>query len=333
MLYLSHHNQNTKEREHFRMASITQDMRFRLALIKYADNYGVSKAATRYKTNRQYVYRWKRRYDGTWDSLRDQSRRPHHHPNQHTEDEIKLINNMRRRNPNAGLVIFWVKLMQRGYKRSIPGLYRFLRKKKLMAIKPRNPKYVPKPYEQMLYPGQRVQVDVKFVPSVCLVNQARGQKFYQYTAIDEYSRWRYVEAFEEHSTYSSMKFLEHLVKAFPMPIECIQTDNGLEFTKRLASGDKAKTPTIFEVRLNQLRIRHKLIRPFTPRHNGKVERSHRKDNERFYATHTFYSFEDFSNQLNIYNKRDYNRFPMRPLGWKSPQNILLNFVRYGVTYV
>ena len=118
-----------------------------------------------------------------------------------------------------------------------------------------------------------------------------------------------------------------------MPIKCIQTDNGLEFTKRLASGDKAKTPTIFEVRLNQLCIRHKLIRPFTPRHNGKVERSHRKDNERFYATHTFYSFEDFSNQLNTYNKRDYNRFPMRPLGWKSPQNVLLDFIRYGVTYV
>ena len=63
------------------MASITQDMRFRLALIKYADKYGASKAAARYKTNRQYVYRWKRRYDGSWDSLRDQSRRPHHHSN------------------------------------------------------------------------------------------------------------------------------------------------------------------------------------------------------------------------------------------------------------
>jgi len=51
------------------MAIITQDMRFRLALIKYADKYdkyGVSKAAAHYKTNRQYVYRWKRRYDGSW---------------------------------------------------------------------------------------------------------------------------------------------------------------------------------------------------------------------------------------------------------------------------
>ena len=315
------------------MASITQDMRFRLSLIKYADKYGVTKAAIKYHTNRQYVYRWKNRYDGTWDSLRDRSRRPHHHPNQHTEDEIRLIRNMRRRNPDAGLVVFWVKLCQRGYARSIPGLYRFLIKQDLMAAKPPNPKYVPKPYQQMTYPGERIQIDVKFVPAVCLVNEAKGQKFYQYTAIDEYSRWRYVEAFEEHSSYSSMIFLRHLMKAFPMPIQCVQTDNGLEFTKRFANKAKEGDLTCFELELAKQGIRHKKIRPFTPRHNGKVERSHRKDNERFYATHTFYSFEDFKKQLTLYNKRDYNHFPMRPLGWKSPQAVLNDFINYGVTYV
>ena len=72
---------------------------------------------------------------------------------------------MRRRNPNVGLVVFWVKLRQRGYTRSITGLYRVLRKTGLNPKKLSNPKYVPKPYEKMLYPGQRVQVDVKFVPS------------------------------------------------------------------------------------------------------------------------------------------------------------------------
>lgn len=93
------------------MATITQDMRYRLSLIEYAEKYGVTKAAIKYKTNRQYIYRWKRRYDGSIESLRDLSRRPHHHPNQHTPEEIKLINDMRRRNPDAGLVVFWVKLM------------------------------------------------------------------------------------------------------------------------------------------------------------------------------------------------------------------------------
>ena len=239
---------------------------------------------------------------------------------------------MRRRNPHAGLVVFWVKLMQRGYKRSIPGLYRFLKKQGILAQKLPNPKYVPKPYEQMSYPGQRIQIDVKFVPACCLVNEAKGTKFYQYTAIDEYSRWRYVEAFKEHSTYSSAQFLEHLLQRFPMPVECVQTDNGREFTKRFSTSGK-ETLTLFQRILKEHGIRHKLIRPFTPRHNGKVERSHRKDNERFYASHTFYSFEDFSRQLQRYNRRDDNQFPMRPLGWKAPQTILDEFVKYGVTYV
>ena len=314
------------------MASITQDMRFRLSLIQYAERHGVSNAAKKYKTNRQYIYRWKNRYDGSWDSLRDRSRRPHSHPNQHTPEEIKLIQDMRRRNPHAGLVVFWVKLTQRGYQRSITGLYRFLKKQGMTAQKLPNPKYVPKPYEQMAYPGQRVQIDVKFVPACCLVNEAKGKKFYQYTAIDEYSRWRYVEAFEEHSTYSSAQFLEHLIRRFPMPIECVQTDNGMEFTKRFSTPGQV-TLTAFQRVLQKHGIRHKLIRPFTPRHNGKVERSHRKDNERFYASHTFYSFADFSRQLQLYNRRDYNRFPMRPLGWKSPQTVLDEFVKYGVTYV
>mgnify|MGYP005847202837 FL=1 len=307
------------------MTSITQDMRYRLSLINYANKYGVSKAAVKYKTNRQYIYRWKRRYDGSIESLRDRSRRPHHHPNQHTPAEIKLISDMRRRNPDAGLVVFWVKLTRRGYSRSIPGLYRFLRKRGIMAVHPPNPKYIPKPYEQMTYPGQRIQVDVKFVPSACLKNSAViGKQFFQYTAIDEYSRWRFVEAFEEHNTYSSALFLEHLVKAFPMPIECVQTDNGTEFTNRFTS--HRDRPTLFQARLAQHGITHKLIRPYTPRHNGKVERSHRKDNERFYATHLFYSFGDFAKQLQVYNRRDYNRFPMRPLGWKSPQQVLDNYL-------
>lgn len=314
------------------MATITQDIHFRLSLIRYAEKHGVTKAALTYHVNRQYIYRWKNRFDGSPDSLRYRSRKPHSHPNQHTPAELKLIADMRRRNPHAGLVVFWVKLMQRGYTRSIAGLYRVLKRQGIMAVKPPNPKYIPKPYELMQYPGQRFQIDVKFVPSTCLKNtNVTRTRFFQYTAIDEYSRWRYVEAFEEHSTYSSAVFLDHLVKVFPLPIECVQTDNGTEFTNRFTS--HRDNPTLFESRLMQYGIRHKLIRPFTPRHNGKVERSHRKDNERFYATHSFYSFEDFSIQLQRYNRRQYNHFPMRPLGWKSPATVLMEFIRRSVTYV
>lgn len=230
---------------------------------------------------------------------------------------------MRRRNPNTGLVVFWVKLRQRGYCRSISGLYRVLRRTGQGVVKLPNPKYIPKPYEQMQYPGQRCQIDVKFVPAACLVGAAAEQKYYQYTFIDEYSRFRYLEAFEEHSTYSSTQFLLHVIKKFPFQIECIQTDNGLEFTNRLNSKG-TKRQTLFEKTLAQMGISHKLIRPFTPRHNGKVERSHRKDNEEFYASHKFYSFADFEKQLAV-RQRQYNNFPMRPLNWQSPKTVLYSF--------
>ncbi len=313
------------------MNTITQTMRFRQALVEYSFKHGVTKAAIRYKTNRQYVYRWRNRYDGTLNSLADKSHKPHHHPNAHTPEELKLISDMRKRNTNAGLVVFWVKLRQRGYTRSITGLYRVIRRLNQMAIKPPNPKYIAKPYEKMLYPGQRVQIDVKVVPTACIVGDASGEKFYQYTAIDEYSRFRYLEAFQEHSTYSSTMFLKHLIERFPFKIECIQTDNGLEFTNRYANTQNPK-PTLFEEYLAKLGIKYKLIKPYTPRHNGKVERSHRKDNEYFYATHNFYSFDDFVKQLKVHNYQ-YNRFPMRPLNWKAPSDYIKAFLFDGEIFI
>ena len=173
----------------------------------------------------------------------------------------------------------------------------------------------------MQYPGQRVQIDVKFVPKACIVNQQESTQWFQYTFLDEYSRFRYIEAFQEHSTYSSTAFLRHVVKKFPYLIECVQTDNGTEFTNRLLPKGSDK-PTLFELELKKLGIRHKLIRPYTPRHNGKVERSHRKDNEEFYASHRFYSFDDFKAQLAV-RERAYNNFPMRPLSWRSPTQVLI----------
>lgn len=230
---------------------------------------------------------------------------------------------MRRRNPNTGLVVFWVKLRRRGYTRSISGLYRFLGKYGQTATKLPKPKYIPKPYEQMTYPGQRIQIDVKFVSEACLVGEAKGQKFYQHTFIDEYSRFRYLEAFEEHGTYSSLLFLRYVIKRFPYAIDCVQTDNGTEFTKRLLTKGSLSL-TCFEAELQRLGIRHKLIRPYTPHHNEKVERSHRKDNQEFYASHKFYSFADFNAQLTV-RELAYNHFPMRPLKWQSPYTVLHSF--------
>ena len=235
------------------------------------------------------------RYDGHLGSLKDKSRRPHHHAKQHTEAELKQIRNMRRRNPNAGIVVLWVKLRQKGYSRSISGLLKVL----------------------------------KASGRSCLVGAAATEAaetggFFQYTFIDEYSRFRYLEAFKEHNTYSSSEFIKHCIKRFPYAIECVQTDNGFEFTNRLNSQCSDKE-TLFERTLRELGIRHKLIKPYTPRHNGKVERSHRKDNEYFYAVHKFFSFEDFQKQLAAWNRK-YNDFPMRPLNWLSPKETLFSFL-------
>lgn len=81
---------------------------------------------------------------------------------------------MRRRNPYAGLVVFWINLMQRGYTRSITGLYRVLRKQAPMAVKPKNPKSIHKPY---VISRQRVEIDVKFVPQVCMVCKQKDKSF------------------------------------------------------------------------------------------------------------------------------------------------------------
>ena len=178
-------------------------------------------------------------------------------------------------------------------------------------------KYCPKPYEQMQYPGQRIQIDVKVVPRSCIADPEL--KLYQYTAIDEYSRYRILGAYPEQSTYSSADFLTKVTEAFRrkgVKVECVQTDNGFEFTNRF-SNSKRDIPTLFETTAAALGIQHKLIRPYTPRHNGKVERSHREDQKRFYSCHSFYSLKDFETQLAVHNRRS-NDFPMRPLGWLSP---------------
>ena len=150
-----------------------------------------------------------------------------------------------------------------------------------------------------------------------------GGFYYQYTMIDEYSRFRYLEAFKDHNSLSSAAFIRHCVERFPYAIECVQTDNGSEFTNEMNTS-KTIRPTLFERTLSELGIQHKRIRAFTPRHNGKVERSHRKDNEYFYASHKFYCFEDFEKQLAVWN-RTYNNFPMRPLNWRSPRDVLFSF--------
>ena len=305
--------------------SITQDMAYRQSLMKYVEKYGVAKASRKYNKSRSYIYFWKNRWDGTPESLACQSRRPHHHPNQHTQAELKLIRDLRRRNPHLGMVELWHRLRQRGYTRRPESLFRVMRKLGLFPQAEKEPAYKPKPYQQMTYPGQRVQVDVKVVPRKCIADPEL--RLFQYTAIDEFTRLRFLAAYPEQSTFSSADFLRKLVRWYArrgIRVECVQTDNGPEFTNRFLTG-RQDSPSLFEKTAAELGIRHKLIRPYTPRHNGKVERSHREDQKRFYSCHSFYSLDDFAKQLSVHNRRS-NNFPMRPLNWCSPLEFAVQYV-------
>ena len=182
----------------------------------------------------------------------------------------------------------------------------------------------------MTYPGQRIQVDVKVVPRRCIADPEL--RLFQYTAIDEFTRLRFLAAYPEQSTHSSADFLKKLVKWFArrgIRVECIQTDNGFEFTNRFSNSRK-DLPTLFESTAANLAIRHKLIRPYTPRHNGKVERSHREDQKRFYSSRSFFSLEDFAKQLAVHNRRS-NNFPMRPLAWLSPSEFSVQYLCQSYT--
>lgn len=302
------------------MATVTQDMKYKQSLICYALKYGVSRASRKYNRPRSSIYFWLSRYDGTIESLANHSKRPHAHPNQHTEAELKLIRDMHRRNPRLGLIDLWCRLRERGYARCPESLYRVLKRMGAFSELPNKQPYKPKPYEQMTYPGQRVQIDVKVVPRACCPN---GQRLFQYTAIDEFSRLRYLAAYEEQSTYSSADFLKKTYAFFKKQgfiTECVQTDNGFEFTNRFNSNQRPSC-TLFEKTAADLGIRHKLIRPYTPRHNGKVERSHREDQRRFYNSHRFFSLADFDAQLAVHRRASNNR-PMRPLQYSSPNAFL-----------
>lgn len=299
-------------------------MRYRQSLLEYVQKYAVSCASREYDKSRPYIYFRKARHDGTKESPADRSRRPHSYPNQHRPEELKLIGDMRRRNPKLGLIEFWWRLRQRGYGRRPESLYRVMRKLGMFPAKKPRKACKPKPYEQMLYPGRRVQIDVKVVPRACIADP--GLRLFQYTAIDECSRSRYLGAYSEQSTYSSADFLARSVEWFKrrgVRAECVQTDNGFEFTNRF-SPSKRTSQTLFEATAAALGIRHKLIRPCTPRHNGWVERSHREDQKRFYGTHRFFSLADFGAQLAAHLSRS-NNLPMRPLSWRPPNDFLAAF--------
>ena len=276
----------------------------------------ISFVCRRYHISKASLMRWNKQYDGTKESLLPHSHKPYSvHPNAHTAEELRWIMNLHRRNPNISVCEMYTKLReQHAYSRHPGSLYRifvklgYRTKAESTKEKSKHNGYYDTPTEL----GIKWQMDVKYVPKTCYTG-TDGEKFYQYTMLDEASRERFIYPYKEQSSYSTVDFVKRAITYFGYAPQIIQTDNGAEFT-HISKTDRVHP---LDVLCRQLHITHKLIRPKTPWHNGKVERSHRNDQERFYNHLKFYSYEDLLVQMKRYLRRS-NRILMSVLGWKSP---------------
>jgi transposase InsO family protein len=303
--------------------SQAQKARQREHVVKLAQRKGKKYACAVYGEPLSNVKRWCRKYDSAigWKSLRDKSHRPlSPHPEQHTPEEESLI---RKAFKEKFFRYGWIEvynylLDELGYTRTFSGM-RYAAKRMGLAgetLKKKPSRKHDRKFPEKLKPGESVQIDVKFVPYNCLKGAAKRdeKRLYQWTAIDECTRLRFVYGYDEHTPENSCDFFRRLQAAFPFPIQCVQTDNGTEFTYRFLEGEKLCP---FEEMLGTLGIAHKLIPPRTPWHNGKVERSHRTDQRYFYDWEKFGSVEEFNEKLAIHLAW-YNNRRMAVLGFISP---------------
>ena len=311
------------------MKSITEKARYKhkiLSRIKKmrasGDKHAVRRAANYYEIGDiKKLYKWEKRWDGIWQSLADRSHRPHSHPKAHRAEEIELMVKTRREVGFIEPLLFYQELCERGYKRSLGGMKRFMRKHFGAVRETSQAESKPKVYEGGKFPGDKIQIDVKYVPSESI---KCSEKLYQFTAIDECTRWCYREIYDEKSTYSAQQFLLNLVRVSPFAIRLAQTDNGSDFTNALLVV-KSPHKTLFEETLGCMGIEYKRIRIATPRHNGRVERQHGLDGIRFYSKNKFYSLADARAKLAAYNIWSNTRIKTC-LNLKSPNQVLDDYL-------
>ena len=232
----------------------------RLAVIRHAEEVtgNVAQTCRYYGITRQTFYRWLRRYEEKGlEGLRNKSHRPHHSPNATSAEVVGKIIYLRQ-NYHFG-----------PSKISKSGVWRILERLELNRL-PASQKHKTyqkrwKRYEKPK-PGHAVQVDVKFITPV----GGAGKRFYQFTAIDDCTRLRVLRVYPRCNQKTAIQFLDYLLAKLPFRVDVIQTDNGAEFQSQ------------FHYHVLDRGIRHVYIKPATPRLNGKVERSHRIDEEEFY---------------------------------------------------
>jgi len=266
----------------------------RLAIVTYAVEHGVLPASQRFSLDRKTIREWRERWR-EHGLLGLVPRYPKRRKSRVPDDLMQLLEHARRElGYGAPRTRIW---LRRVHQRDLPAATihkAFVRLgvpklpgKRRRAVRPKQLHLFEKPE-----PGDSVQVDVKVV-------KVSGRKAFQYTAIDDCTRFRVLRLYREQNQRSSIDFLAELRRALPFPIRRLQCDNGSEF------------PLAFALTVEAAGIKHRYIRPRCPQQNGKVERSHRIDNEEFWRRHRFGSFGDAAQALGgwerIYN---YERFSM-----------------------
>lgn len=302
------------------------EIRFNACLRRIESKWPIRKILSFYHVKRSSLYRWLKRFDGTKESLLDKSHKPiKEHPNKLKKEIVDKIINLHRRNPAQSFIEIWVRLKHDDINVSPSSVLRtFKRNGDYVPYKP-NPKKHDKKYHTPKMVHEKWQVDVKYVPNECKAEGLEG-RFYQYTILDECSRKRILYFANEHSMYETVQALKYAFDKIGCYPKEIQTDNGFEFTDTARRKEKGanirKGDNYLENFCKENNIIHHLIRPRTPQHNGKVERSHRIDQDKFYKDLKFYSLEDLRKQGLQWNKK-YNNLPKLVLGFKTPNEIEL----------
>lgn len=281
------------------------------------DKVDIVKVCRRFKCNERSLWRWKAKYDGTLESLANKSKRPHTpHPMSHTpEEKENIIKLLKKKSKLSYCEIYGILRTKYAYNRSYGGFYNYILRNNLRPRKEIE-KYVPQPYDTPEMLGTKWQMDVKYVPIECYAGEVihkDDNKFFQYTIIDEATRERFLYPYKEHTISSTLDFVKRAIVYFGYVPEIMQTDNGLEFTnhkeKKYKDGKTITTKKThaLDTLLAKLGIKHQLIRAYTPRLNGKVERSHRSDQESFYNFLKFKTYEELKTKMRSWNIRYNNR--------------------------
>lgn len=257
----------------------THDIKLKLNLfIKALKLENVAEACSRMGMGRTFYYKWWNRLeesDFNLESLKESSRRPKSSPRQTSpEIEAKILD--LKELGHGALMIHGI-LHRQKIKLSVTTISHILNERKEVTpferkrLNPHNKRY------ELPIPGQRLQMDVKYVP-----HKVEGKKAYTYVAVDECTRWRFVYTFDCLDHGNTVRFLEMLKEACPFPIVCIQTDNGFEFTMKLNPHMPKEYEHPMDTWCRENEIIHRLIPPGVKELNGKVERSHRIDDQYFY---------------------------------------------------